>query len=539
MPDTSKSTLEQADYIIVGGGSAGAVLANRLSEDTSTSVLLLEAGGDGKSFLVQLPVGYIGMLQRPKFDWAYEQEPDPTLNGRSWTWCAGRMLGGGSSLNGQVYIRGTREDFNEWARLGATGWSFEDVLPYFLKSEMWQGPPSQWRGSYGPLTVAPMRDPHPLCKTFLDACSQLGMPLLEDHNDGSGFGAFLTQTNQRDGWRCSTEKAYLRPIQHRRNLRIVTAAEVDRIKIDDGRAIGVEYERAGRRESVIARREVLVCAGAIGSPALLMRSGIGPPDELRSHGIEVVHASPGVGRNLLEHSACPTYRSVSVPTINTETGPLDMARHFAKFFLTKTGALVSPGVQAMAFAKTRPELQEPDVQLHFQPMVFELPNEPSVAKRMGIPSAPAVTVIVSLCRPKGQGRVMLNERLRPKIRHGALGHPEDAGTLVDGLRLVDRLYNTRAFTSIVTDYLSPRSKLANTDEWMAFMRENLVITWHAVGTCRMGSDAEAVVDPQLRVNGVQGLRVVDASVMPIPPSGNTNAATIMIGERAAHLIQTA
>jgi choline dehydrogenase len=440
-------------------------------------------------------------------------------------------------LNAQVYIRGTRNDFDEWAEMGATGWSFRDVFPYFLRSEHWHGKPSQAHGSSGPLSVSPMRDPHPLCVAFLNGCCEIGLPVLDEYNDGAAFGAFMTQASQRDGWRCSTEKGYLRPVRNRPNLQVITGAEVESVRVLGGHAVGVTVVRDGQRTQIDSAREVLVCAGALGSPALLLRSGIGPVDTLRAKGIDVVQDLPGVGENLQEHSACSITRLVNTPTLNSETRPIDLARHFAKFFWNRSGPLSAPAVQAMAFAKTSPDLAQPDVQLHFMPWVFATADDMSGPVFMGLPRSSAISINASLCKPKGRGRVVLDEARRPKVVHHALGNPEDAATLVNGMRLVERLFETPALAAIVTRRRTPRELPQSTEEWMAYLRDNIGITWHAAGTCRMGLDPEAVVDPQLRVRGVGGLRVVDASVMPKTTSANTNAATIMIGERAAELIR--
>ena len=526
-----------ADYVIVGAGSAGAVLANRLSEDADRTVLLLEAGGAAKSLLVELPVGFAKTINNPRFDWCYEQEPDDSLNGRRWVWSAGRLLGGSSSINGQVYIRGTRHDFDLWAEQGATGWSFDEVFPYFLRSERWHGAPSPAHGATGPLSVSPIRDPHPLTATFLDACREAGLPTLAEYNDGSAFGAFVTQANQKDGWRCSTEKAYLRPIRDRRNLPVLPHAEVETIPIADGRAVGVTLVRDGRHEQIGATREVVVCAGALGSPAMLMRSGIGPGDSLRDHGIEVVHDSREVGRNLQEHSAVATSRFVTVPTLNSQTGPLDMIKHLAKFAWNRSGPMSSPAIQAMGFAKTRADLAEPDIQLHFTPLAATVDATTASPAAAAMDRDPAVTIYASLCKPKGRGRIELGERGLPKIVHQLVGNDDDRATLVAGLRLASAIFEAPAFRRIVSGFRKPAVPPASDLDWVDHIRATANITWHPVGTCRMGFDEGSVVDPQLRVRGVAGLRVVDASIMPTITSGNTNAATIMIGEKAAEMIR--
>jgi len=528
----------EADFIVVGGGSAGAVIASRLSEDRATSVLLIEAGGTGRSLLTEMPAGYARIVADPGFDWVYEPVADPSQGGREWIWSAGKMLGGSSSLNGQVYIRGTRADFDEWAALGAKGWGFNDVFPYFLRSECWSGVPSQAHGSTGPLAVSPVRDPNPLCGVFLAGCAEAGIPTLEEHNDGSGFGAFMTQTNQQGGLRCSTEKAYLRPARTRRNLKILTAAEVKRVRIEGGRAVGVEIIRDGAAQFATARREIVLSAGALGSPALLMRSGIGPADYLRSRGIGPLYDRPALGRNLQEHSIGRLSKFVSVPTLNMQLGRVAMWQHTLNFFLRRKGPLSSPAIQAMALAKTRDDLDQADVQLHFSPLAYSI--RPEARTIVGSPMAkrPALTIAASICKPKGRGHIELGDDGRPRVVHQLLGNDDDVDTLIGGLGLIGRIFETPAFRAIVEDEFLPDFVPVDREGWLDYLRRTACLTWHPVGTCRMGSDEEAIVDPELRVQGIGGLRIADASIMPTTTSCNTNAPTIMIGERAAEFIRS-
>jgi choline dehydrogenase len=526
-----------ADYVIVGGGSAGAVLANRLSEDPGTRVLLIEAGGEAGSFMVQMPVGFAYMLTNPRFDWNYEQAPDPTINGRHFTWSAGRMLGGGSSINGQVYIRGARGDFDRWAAMGATGWGWDDVTPYFLRAEHWHGPPSQARGAHGPLSVSPMREVHPLCDVFLKACRQFGLATREDYNAGALDGAFLTQATQRDGWRCSTEKAYLRPARRRPNLRVLTQAEARRLIFRDGRAVGVTFQRDHREETAEASREVIVCCGALGSPALLMRSGVGPGESLKERGVEVTHAAPEVGRNLQEHSGSSQNKFVNRPTLNSRLGRLDMLRDMSRFLLTRRGPMSAPAVQAMAFARTSLDLAEPDIQIHFMPLAYDVEPDTLSAARAVMPKEPCVSINVTLCHPASRGHVELGADGRPVAAHRLLGSDEDLLRHVAGMKLVDRLFGQAAFKEIIVGDRQPPSPPACDQEWIEYARAKLLLAYHPAGTCRMGSDERSVVDPRLRLRGLDGVRVVDASVMPALTSGNTNAPTIMIAEKAADMIR--
>jgi choline dehydrogenase len=525
------------DYLIIGGGTAGCVLANRLSEDAGVRVTLIEAGGEATSPLVQLPVGFARLVAHPRYDWRYEQAADDSIHGRRFVWSAGRLLGGSSSINGQVYIRGTRRDFDRWAELGAQGWSFDELLPYFRRSEDWHGDAHPAHGAGGPLTVSPMRDVHPLCQVFLAACGQIGLPTLADYHGGDMSGAFLSVGTQRQGWRCSTEKAFLRPARRRSNLRVLTHTEVQRLTFEGLRVSGVRARRRGEDIELRAAQEVIVCAGTIGSAALLLRSGLGPAADLQSAGINVVYELPGVGANLQEHAAVGQNKFVNAPTLNSEINLIGGLKMAARFLFGRKGAMSAPAVQAMALARTTPELDEPDVQLHFLPLSYDIePNTVSTASA-AMPKQPTITVNATLCRPHGRGRVTLDADRKPRILHRFLGDERDVNTLVRAQHLLDRLFRTPAMQALVTADRSPAPIPCDEAGWIDYVRWKAAPAYHPVGTCRMGSDAAAVTDPGLRVRGIDGLRVADASVMPTITSGNTNAAVIMIAEKAADLIR--
>lgn len=531
----------EADYVIVGGGSAGAVIASRLSEDPGTRVVVIEAGGEADAFIVKLPVGFAKMLNDPRYDWCYAHEDDPTILNRRFVWSAGRMLGGSSSINGQVYIRASRADHERWVEQGCTGWSFTDCLPYYRRSERYADGANEAHGGDGPLSVMLLRDPHPLSRKFLEACADRNIPTLHEYCGGSMDGAFLTLTTQfANGTRCSTAHAHLTAARRRPNLQVLTNTVAESINFDGRRATGVTIVRAGARELIKSTREVIVCASAIGSPALLMRSGIGPADALRELGIDVVADRAGVGDQLQEHAAVPINKFVNVPTYNSQTGPLHMAKHALQYYLFKKGPMVTPAVQAMATARTRPDLSEPDVQLHFLPLSYDIEPANTSASSGAMDKRPTIMISASTCRPRARGRVSLRNAdaaSPPRIEHRLLSDEEDLRTLTGGCKLIESIFAAPSWSRIITSSRSPARAPERDADWEPYIRSHATICYHPVGTCRMGADSDSVVDLQLRVRGVGGLRVADASVMPRITSANTMATSIMIGERAADFVR--
>ena len=515
------------------------MLANRLSEDSDTKVILLEAGGEGRGLIIQIPAGVVQLIGNTKYDWLYPQDPDPTIDGRAFGWSAGKALGGSSAINGMVYVRGTRRDYDRWEELGATGWGFRDVFPYFLKSEAWSGESSQAHGAHGPLSVAPMRPGfHALTHDFLAACNEFGLATLGEYQDGQMEGVFLTHGSQRDGWRCSTEKAYLRPIRSRANLEVITGAVVERVDFEGTRAIGVTYRQNGGDHSVRARREVVISAGTMGTPALLMRSGIGPAEHLQENGIAVLMDSPAIGSNLQEHPGVGQNKYVNQPTMNSRMRPIDIFGYLLRYAWNRTGALSAPAVPAMGLAKTDPALDEPDIQFHFMPLGYDMDPNATSWDAKGLPKEQIITLYASVCHPHSRGQVRLGPNRQPRVSHELFSDERDLETMIAGCKLIDRLYQTPSMQALVTDDRNPNPVPTTDGEWAQFVRAKAALGYHAVGTCRMGSDAGSVLDPQLRVRGVTGLRVADASIMPTLPSTNTNATAIMIGEKASDIIST-
>jgi choline dehydrogenase len=529
-------TRGQFDYVIVGGGSAGCVLAARLSEDPGIRVLLLEAGARNESLMVNMPAGTFKLMGAPKSDWLYEVEPDATRAGRRQMWSAGRMLGGSSAMNGMVYVRGLRRDFDDWAEAGCPGWGFDDVLPYFRKSEHFRGPPSQSRGAHGPLAVSPLRTVHPLARAFVEACDAAGMPRRDDYCDGDQFGSFLIWSTTLNGRRCSAFDAYLKPAMSRPNLEVVPEAEVQRVLFAGPRACGVTVRRGDVVETYEASGEVIVCAGAIGSPALLLRSGVGPADELSACGVAPLADLP-VGRNLQEHATVAVSKLIDQPSYNSPMGPVVMAMSLLKYLLFKRGPMTSPAVHAMAYGHSVPELVDPDICFSFMPLALDLRARPPK-----LHEKPGVTIAGQICRPHARGRVKLRSAdpdTRPVVEYAMLEDERDLETLVRAAKACEAVFAARPLADHVVGANEPAEPLTTPQAWRQYVVERMGMGYHPVGTCRMGPAGTSVVDPDLRVHGVAGLRVVDASVMPRITSGNTNAPTIMIAEKAADRILAA
>jgi choline dehydrogenase len=517
------------DYIIVGAGSAGCVLAARLTEDPQARVLLLEAGGPDNAREIHIPAAFSKLFKGP-LDWNYETEPEPRLNGRRLYWPRGKVLGGSSSINAMIYVRGNRLDYDYWKNLGNDGWGFADVLPYFRKSENQERGASEFHGVGGPMNVADLRTVNPLTQAFLSGAEEIGISRNPDFNGAKQEGAGLNQVTQKDGHRVSAADAFLKPAMKRANLTVVTRGHATRILLDKNRAVGISYVKDGARQEARAESEVILSGGSINSPQLLLLSGVGPADELRRAGVAPVHDLPGVGKNLQDHLM------VSVGSLCTKPVSLESAEslaNFLRYIFFKSGPLVSNVAEAGIFLRTRPELRVPDLQLLFGPAYYVNHGLTRLRKH-------AFGFGPTLITPESCGEITLRSTdplEAPAIRANYLSSGADLHTLVEGVRLARRIVATKAFDPYRGDEMTPGKSVASDGEIAEFIRAESQTLYHPVGTCKMGNDAMAAVDAKLRVRGLAGLRVVDASVMPKIIAGNTNAPTIMIAEKAAEMIR--
>jgi len=529
-------SLGSYDYIVVGAGTAGCVLANRLTADPKVSVLLLEAGGKDDYIWIHIPVGYFKTMHNPRTDWCFMTEPEPGLGGRAINYPRGRTLGGCSAINGHVYMRGQARDYDHWRQLGNPGWSWDEVLPYFMRSEDQQRGADAVHGAGGPQRVEDQRIRLPLLDTFIDAAEEAGIPRSDDFNRGNNLGCGYFQVTQKKGFRWSAARGYLHPIKRRPNLRLLTHAQAARLRLEGRRATGLDFWHEGRPAYAEARREVILATGAIGSPQLLQVSGIGPGALLQSHGIAVRHALDGVGGNLQDHLQVRViYKVSNVRTLNERVNsPIGKALIGLEYVLFRTGPMTMGASQLGCFAKSDPALETPNLEYHVQPLSTDRLGD-------GLHRFPAFTASVANLRPESRGRVAIkgpDPREAPAIAPNYLATEGDRRVAAESFRLTRRIVlQTRAFAKYAPEEYRP-GLAAESDQDLTEAAGRLGTTiFHPVGTCKMGDDAGAVVDARLRVHGMAGLRVVDASVMPTITSGNTNAPTMMIAEKASDMIR--
>ncbi|MGE8415991.1 MAG: GMC family oxidoreductase [Pseudomonas sp.] len=534
----SENAAQTFDYIVVGAGSAGCVLANRLSADPKIQVCLIEAGPSDRTLLpgayIRTPAGIIRLIANPRWNWMHQFSPQASSGDVPIPCPRGRVWGGSSAINGMIYIRGHRHDYDQWAAAGNQGWSHDELLPYFKRSEHFEPGASPWHGQHGELNVAEQRSPSPINGVFFEAATELGWSYNPDFNgpEQEGFGPFhVTQIN---GERCSAARAFLHPALQRQNLKVLSSTLTHRVLLQGNRACGVEVSQDGQVRQLLARREVILSAGAINSPQLLLLSGIGPAEELQRHGINQRHALSGVGQNLQDHpDIVLMYRSDPQLSYGLSAkGLLPLARSPWQYLTRRQGPLTSNTVESGAFLRLDPDSPVPELGLIVAPA---LKNQP---QRL-VPVGHGISLHVAVMHPQSRGRVRLNSadpHDKPRVEANFLSHPEDMRKLVAGLRLVRQLAATRAFALRLQGELVPGPQVQSQDQVEQWIRQHLGTVFHPVGSCKMGHDEQAVVDDQLRVHGLQGLRVADASIMPSLITGNTNAAAIMIGEKAADLL---
>lgn len=523
------------DFVVVGAGSAGCVLANRLSANGKFTVAVIEAGGNDSSPWIHVPVGYFKTMGNPKTDWCYQTEADPGINGRSIAWPRGKVLGGSSSINGLLYVRGQAEDYDGWRQQGNKGWAWDDVYPLFKRAETWENGGSEYRGTDGPLQVSSSRLKRRVVDAWIESAVNAGYKKTDDYNGADQEGVTYFQLTAKNGRRCSSAVAYLKPAKSRHNLEILTETQVEKLIFDGKRVVGIKARRGGELIDIKARNEVILSAGAIGSPQILMVSGIGGSEALKPFGIEIRQELNGVGKNLQDHLQARPVFKVNVPTINTEVSNLISQGLIAlEYLVNRTGPMTMAASLGTGFLKTRPELATPDIQFHIQPWSADKPSD-------GPHKFSAFTASVLQLRPESAGHLELTSadlRDYPKIHPNYLSTKLDCDTLVDGIKVALEITRHEPLKSIVTETHSPGADI-NTDDYdelLNWARDTSTTIYHPTGTCKMGSDKLAVVDERLRVHGIEGLRVADCSIMPTIVSGNTNAPAIMIGEKASDMI---
>ena len=531
-----------ADYVVIGAGSAGCVLANRLSADGKSKVAVLEAGGSDLNFWVRMPIGYGGAFHHPKLNWRYSTEPDPETGGRVSYWPRGKVVGGSSSINAMVFIRGQAADYDGWAALGNTGWGYGDVLPHFRRMEDNLTGPDEWRGAGGPIAISPIDGSvHPLSHDYVAAAQAAGLPHNPDFNGKTQEGVGLYQITTRNGFRCSAATGYLKPALRRANLKLITKAHVTRILFDGRRAVGVEYRQGGEIRRVMAAKEVILSAGAVNSPQILQLSGIGDGTLLQRLGIETVQNAPGVGRNLQDHIGYDYIYEATCPTLNDVLRPWrGRALVGLRYVLTRSGPLSLSVNQGGGFFRSSPDRDRPNLQLYFSPVSYTRAT-PGKRRLMAPDPFPGVLIGLSNCHPKSRGHLHIHSAdpfAAPEIHPRYLSAPEDLDELAEGAVMLRRIARANPLAKSIKREVLPGADVSESDAIREDIRKRVGTVFHPCGTCMMGADASdgAVVDARLRVHGIDGLRVADASIFPRITSGNLNAPAIMVGEKASQMI---